>query len=80
VLLASAHRRALEVADALGCRTLAVPALSTGVFGYPVEEAARIALTTVRDTLARCTDLEQVTFVLFDRATHDTYRLAALGS
>ncbi|HSR23514.1 MAG TPA: macro domain-containing protein, partial [Candidatus Eisenbacteria bacterium] len=48
-LLASAHRRALEVAHGLGCRTVAFPALSTGIFGYPAELAAPIAVSAARE-------------------------------
>jgi O-acetyl-ADP-ribose deacetylase (regulator of RNase III) len=47
--LASCYRRALELARELGCRSIAFPAISTGVYGYPPEQAARIALTTIRE-------------------------------
>jgi O-acetyl-ADP-ribose deacetylase (regulator of RNase III) len=49
-LLASCHRRSLEVAAELGCRTIAFPAISTGIFGYPVELAAEVALGTTRQS------------------------------
>ena len=52
-LLASCHRRSLEVAADLGCRTLAFPAISTGVYRFPVDRAARIALRTTAAELAR---------------------------
>jgi O-acetyl-ADP-ribose deacetylase (regulator of RNase III) len=64
-LLASCHRRALEVADELGCRTVAFPAISTGVYGYPVERAAEVAVGTTRDELAKHPEIEEVRFVLF---------------
>ena len=64
-LLASCHRRALEVADELGCRTVAFPAISTGVYGYPVDQAAEIAVGTTRDELAKHPEIEEVRFVLF---------------
>jgi O-acetyl-ADP-ribose deacetylase len=70
-LLASCHRRALEVADGLGCRTVAFPAISTGVYGYPLDRAARIAVATVADELERRPAIDRVTFVLFGR---DAYR------
>jgi O-acetyl-ADP-ribose deacetylase (regulator of RNase III) len=62
-LLASCHRRALEVAAELGCRSVAFPAISTGVYGYPVELAAPIAVASVREALRD--PVELVRFVLF---------------
>ena len=76
-LLASAHRRALEVADTLGCTSILIPAISTGVFGYPVDQAAPIALRTVQEALATCRDVREVTFVLYDAATLHAYRSAS---
>jgi O-acetyl-ADP-ribose deacetylase len=64
-LLASCHRRALEVAAELGCRTVAFPAISTGVYGYPVGKAADVALRTTREELGKHPGIEGVTFVLF---------------
>jgi len=64
-LLASCHRRSLEVAAELGCRTVAFPAISTGVYRFPVDRAAEIALRTTRDRLVRLPQIERVTFVLF---------------
>jgi O-acetyl-ADP-ribose deacetylase (regulator of RNase III) len=64
-LLESAHRRSLEVAAELGARTVAFPAISTGVYRFPVERAARIALRTTADYLETSSKLERVTFVLF---------------
>jgi O-acetyl-ADP-ribose deacetylase len=64
-LLASCHRRSLEVADGLECRTVAFPAISTGVYGYPVELAAEVAIGAVREALERCEHVELVRFVLF---------------
>jgi O-acetyl-ADP-ribose deacetylase len=64
-LLASCHRRALEVAAALGCRSVAFPAISTGVYGYPVDRAADVALRTTAEELAGQPEIERVTFVLF---------------
>jgi O-acetyl-ADP-ribose deacetylase (regulator of RNase III) len=74
-LLASCHLESLRVADELGARTVAFPAISTGVYGYPVEEAAPVAVRAVRGAE---TDVTEVRFVLFDRATHDAFR-EALG-
>jgi O-acetyl-ADP-ribose deacetylase (regulator of RNase III) len=64
-LLASCHRRALEVADELGCRTVAFPAISTGVYGYPLESAAEIAIHTTSEELEKHPEIERVIFVLF---------------
>jgi O-acetyl-ADP-ribose deacetylase (regulator of RNase III) len=62
-LLASCHIEALRVADELGCATLAFPAISTGVYGYPLALAAPVALSSVRGARTR---VEEVRFVLFD--------------
>jgi O-acetyl-ADP-ribose deacetylase len=75
-LLASCHRRALEVAVELGCRTLAFPAISTGIFGYPVEQAAEIALRTTRAGLELHGGIERVTFVLFSDEHLDAFQSA----
>jgi O-acetyl-ADP-ribose deacetylase (regulator of RNase III) len=64
-LLASCHRRSLEVAAELGCRTVAFPAISTGVYRFPIDRAAQIAIRTTRDELDRLPEIERVTFVLF---------------
>jgi O-acetyl-ADP-ribose deacetylase (regulator of RNase III) len=74
-LLASCHRASLRVAAGLGCRTVAFPAVSTGVYAFPVPRAARIAVGAVADALAEH-DLDEVRFVLFDRATYDEFASA----
>jgi O-acetyl-ADP-ribose deacetylase (regulator of RNase III) len=66
-LLASCYRNALAVADELGARTLAFPAVSAGIYGWPMRSAAEIALTTV---LATPTEVSEVRFVLFDDAAY----------
>lgn len=67
-LLASCYLRSLEVADGLGAGSVAFPAISTGVYGYPPDQAARIAVDTVRAALMR---VQLIRLVAFDRATHD---------
>jgi len=66
-LLADAYREALRLADANDLRVVATPAISTGAFGYPVHEAARVALRTVADLAPRLSSLREVRFVLFDQ-------------
>ncbi|WP_030808137.1 O-acetyl-ADP-ribose deacetylase [Streptomyces sp. NRRL S-337] len=68
--LASCHREALRVADELGARTVAFPAISTGVYGWPLEDAARIAVEAVR---AAETAVEEVRFVLFDERAYAAF-------
>jgi O-acetyl-ADP-ribose deacetylase (regulator of RNase III) len=70
-LLASCYRRSLELAGTLGCRTVAFPAISAGIYGYPVPEAAAIAVETVRETMAA--PVELVRFVLFNDDTFDAF-------
>jgi len=79
-LLAGAYRRTLELADDADCRSVALPSISTGVYGYPVTEAAAIALKTVHDYLAKdARSVESVVFVLFDDATLEAYRGVLAG-
>nr|WP_027928197.1 O-acetyl-ADP-ribose deacetylase [Amycolatopsis benzoatilytica] len=71
-LLADCHRNSLAVAADLGARSIAFPAISTGVYRWPMADAARIAVTTVRASES----FDVVRFVLFDRAAHDTFAAA----
>jgi O-acetyl-ADP-ribose deacetylase len=75
-LLASCHTEALRVADELGARSVAFPAISTGVYGYPIHEAAPIALGAVKEA---GTKVELVRFVLFDRPTYEAFQRALEG-
>ncbi len=73
-LLAACYRNSLRIADEGGARSIAFPALSTGAFGYPPEEAAAVAVATLLDALPRCTNLHAARLVLFgerDVAIHD---------
>jgi O-acetyl-ADP-ribose deacetylase (regulator of RNase III) len=74
-LLASCYRESLRVADELGARTVAFPAVSAGIYGWPIEDAARIAVETVRAT---DTAVEEVRFVLFDDRAYEAFA-AQLG-
>ncbi|MCU1430590.1 MAG: O-acetyl-ADP-ribose deacetylase [Actinomycetia bacterium] len=69
--LASCYRRSLEVADELGARSIAFPALSTGIYGYPKREAAEIAVQALRGA---ATAVEVARLVAFDAETYDLYR------
>ncbi|MEU8650586.1 O-acetyl-ADP-ribose deacetylase [Streptomyces sp. NPDC048737] len=69
-LLASCYRESLRVAGELGARTVAFPAVSAGIYGWPVEDAARIAVETVRATP---TAVEEVRFVLFDEQAYTAF-------
>lgn len=69
-LLASCYRESLRVADDLGARTVAFPAVSAGIFGWPMRDAARIAVETVRATE---TAVEEVRFVLFDDQAYEAF-------
>ncbi|AXI89666.1 O-acetyl-ADP-ribose deacetylase [Streptomyces sp. RK31] len=74
-LLASCYRESLRVAGELGARTVAFPAISTGVYRWPLDDAARIAVETVRTT---GTSVEEITFVLFDERAYEAFA-AAVG-
>ncbi len=74
-LLASCYRESLRVAGELGARTVAFPAISTGVYRWPLDDAARIAVETVRTT---DTSVEEITFVLFDERAYEAFA-AAVG-
>ncbi|QEV21189.1 O-acetyl-ADP-ribose deacetylase [Streptomyces alboniger] len=78
-LLASCHREALRVAAELGARTVAFPAISTGVYRWPLDDAARVAVRTVREA-ADPALFDEVRFVLFDRAAYDAFAEALAAS
>ena len=80
-LLTSCYRRSLEIACAHNCRTIAFPAISTGIYRFPKDEATRIAVGTVGDFLRQSTLPDIVTFCCFDAQTAELYRLtvASLG-
>lgn len=74
--LASAYRRSLELAADAGCRTVAFPAISTGAYGYPAEEAAEVAVATVLDVLETEPRIDCVTFCCFSEASAAWHREA----
>jgi O-acetyl-ADP-ribose deacetylase (regulator of RNase III) len=75
-LLASCYRRALELAQRSACATIAFPAISTGIFGYPPDQAAQVAVTAVAETLPRTRGITQVIFCCFDGASAERHRTA----
>ncbi len=75
-LLASAHRRCLELAVENDCSSIAFPAISTGVYGYPVDKAAAIAIGTSADFLRRHSKPNIIRFVLFSRDALETFAAA----
>jgi O-acetyl-ADP-ribose deacetylase (regulator of RNase III) len=75
-LLASCYQESLKLASAKGIKSLAFPSISTGVYGYPIEDAARVALKAVTDYLAHHPEIELVRLVLFGRAAYEVYAKA----
>ena len=75
-LLASVHRRAIELADELGSKSVAFPAISTGAYGYPIELAAPVAMRATQEALAAHPSVELARFVFRDDATRAKYEAA----
>jgi len=75
-LLSSAYRKSLELCTQNKISSIAFPSISTGIYGYPVEEASRIALKTVMDYLKDHSEINLITFVLFDSKTFNVYQEA----
>lgn len=76
-LLADAYRSSLELAVQNGLRRISFPSISTGAYGYPIKEAARTALKTVKEFLEKTNRMEEVNFVLFSAADLKVYEEAA---
>jgi O-acetyl-ADP-ribose deacetylase (regulator of RNase III) len=72
-LLAACHTEALRLADEMAARSIAFPAISTGAYGYPIDEAAAVAIGAVRKAETR---VEEIRFVLFDAAAYEAFRRA----
>lgn len=75
-LLANAYKNSLRLASQYKLRSVAFPSISTGAYGYPIHEAAKIALKTVIDYVTDYTDIELVRFVLFDQKSYQAYEKA----
>jgi O-acetyl-ADP-ribose deacetylase (regulator of RNase III) len=78
-LLAGAYRSSLRVADELGARSIAFPAISMGIYGYPGPEGASVAVRTVAEHLGGDTGIELARFVLFSEETYDLFADALGG-
>jgi len=78
-LLAKAYRACLQLAGSHGVASIAFPSISTGVYGYPIEKAAPIALETVMRHVQKSSSLERVVFVLFSQADYAVYAETLAG-
>lgn len=78
--LASCYRRSIALAEAQGAATLAFPSISTGVYGYPFEPAARVAVAAVRDALAGAASLREVIFCCFSADDLAVYESVLRGA
>jgi len=76
-LLADAYRNSLRLAVSNGLKSVAFPSISTGAYGYPIEQASRVALNVIREFLEREDKLERVVFVLFTKEDLEIYEKAA---
>jgi O-acetyl-ADP-ribose deacetylase (regulator of RNase III) len=76
-LLAEAYRNSLRLAVSKGLKTIAFPSISTGAYGYPIEKACRVALTTVKEFLEKEDKLEKVVLVLFSQRDFEIYKETA---
>ena len=79
-LLASAYFESLKLAAENNLSSIAFPSISTGVYGYPVEEASRIAIKTIASFLQQSTSIKEVVFVLFNAEAYDAYAAALAES
>ncbi|MEM0313553.1 MAG: O-acetyl-ADP-ribose deacetylase [Candidatus Bathyarchaeia archaeon] len=76
-LLAEAYRNSLKLAVSNGLKSIAFPSISTGAYGYPIEKACRIAISTVKEFLEKEDKLKDVVFVLYTKHDFEVYKHAA---
>ena len=79
-LLASCYRKSLSLAEEAGLESIAFPNISTGIYGYPKDKAAAVAVAAVRETLAKTPGIKRVVFVCFDRENYALYQKLASES
>jgi O-acetyl-ADP-ribose deacetylase len=79
-LLASAYRSAMRLAAEHGLRSIAFPAISTGIYGYPLDQATRVALSAVQEGANAGSSLEQVVFACFSPDVQRSYRQAGVAA
>ncbi|MDQ3678005.1 MAG: O-acetyl-ADP-ribose deacetylase [Actinomycetota bacterium] len=79
-LLASCYRRAIELADESGCRRVSFPAISAGVYGYPLQQAAAVAIAATSAALDEHPGVEEARFWLFDERAYDAFARALEGA
>lgn len=79
-LLAACYRRSIDLAGAHGAASVAFPSISTGIYGYPIELAAAVAISTVRDAVKRYPDLREVVFCCFSPQDLAVYNAALTGA
>jgi O-acetyl-ADP-ribose deacetylase len=77
-MLASSYRESMRIADELHLHSIAFPAISTGIFGYPVQQAGSVAIPTLLESLLRAKHLLLVVVVLFDKSTLDSFASVAI--
>lgn len=77
-LLARAYRSALQLADDAGLHSIAFPAISTGIYGYPLIAATRVAVATVSEFLGKAASVRDVTFACFSEEVLAAYRVAGV--
>lgn len=75
-LLAASYRNSLAVAEEHQLKSIAFPAISTGVYGYPIEAATEIATQTIKEEMSKLQSLKEITFVVFDQETYAIYEKA----